>query len=292
LLQQSDIFILVFRAETSPLPNPSESPPNNIMTTRFFLPVALAFTAALTLLGLPVSATADDADQPQYYEVRIYHTKSPEQQQRINNYWQNAAVPACNRQGVQPIGVFTEIHDSPTNSLYVLIPFDSLQIFGDLPAKLAADTAYQTAAADFLNSTKTNAAYERIESSLLVAFNGMKHLVNPPPDQKPNVFELRTYLSPSEAKGLNKIEMFESGEITLMKEIGLAPIFYGRKLIGPNQPCLMYMTSGVTMEEHNQHWKTFSAAPVWKKLTANPYYKDNVTGIIKVLLKRTAASQI
>ena len=248
------------------------------MTTRFFLPVALAFTAALTLLGLPVSATADDADQPQYYEVRIYHTKSPEQQQRINDYWQNAAVPACNRQGIQPV--------------YVLIPYDSLQTFGDLPAKLAADTAYQSAAADFLNSTKTNAAYERIESSLLVAFNGMKHLVNPPPDQKPNVFELRTYMSPSEAKGLNKIEMFESGEITLMKEIGLAPIFYGRKLIGPNQPCLMYMTSGVTMEEHNQHWKTFSAAPVWKKLTANPDYKDNVTGIIKVLLKRTAASQI
>ena len=40
----------------------------------------------------------------------------------------------------------------------------------------------------------------------------------PPADKQPNVFELRTYMSPGEAKGLNKIQMFESGEITVMKE--------------------------------------------------------------------------
>jgi len=235
---------------------------------------------------------ADQAGKPQYYEVRIYHTKSAEQQQRINDYWQTAAIPAYNRQDIQPIGVFTEMKDAETNSIYVLIPCNTLAIFGAIPDKLAADTVYQQAAADFLGSTKTNAAYERIESSLLIAFNGMKHLTVPPPERKPNVFELRTYMSPSEAKGLNKIQMFESGEIGLMKEIGLDPVFYGKKLIGPNLPCLMYMTCGVNLEEHNAHWKTFGSAPVWKKLTGDPYYKDNMIGMIKVMLKRTPASQI
>jgi len=235
---------------------------------------------------------ADQAGKPQYYEVRIYHTKSAEQQQRINDYWQTAAIPAYNRQDIQPIGVFTEMKDAETNSIYVLIPCNTLAIFGAIPDKLAADTVYQQAAADFLGSTKTNAAYERIESSLLIAFNGMKHLTVPPPERKPNVFELRTYISPSEAKGLNKIQMFESGEIGLMKEIGLDPVFYGKKLIGPNLPCLMYMTCGVNLEEHNAHWKTFGSAPVWKKLTGDPYYKDNMIGMIKVMLKRTPASQI
>ena len=238
------------------------------------------------------ASAAEKAGKPQYYEVRIYHTKSAEQQQRINDYWQNAAVPAYNRQHIQPIGVFTEINDAETNSIYVLIPCDSLEVFGAIPQKLSADTIYRQAAADFLESTKTNAAYERIESSLLVAFNGMKHLVVPPPELKPNVFELRTYMSPSEAKGANKIQMFESGEITLMQEIGLAPVFYGKKLIGPNLPCLMYMTCGVNMEEHNAHWKTFGSAPVWKKLSGDPFYKDNMIGMIKVMLKRTPASQI
>jgi hypothetical protein len=255
------------------------------------LQTACTLTATIVMIASPSSAMAA-AEKPQYYELRVYHTKSTEQQQRVNGYWQNAAVPAYNRQGVQPVGVFTELTDSATNHIYVFIPCDSLEVFGAIPAKLAADTVYQQAAADFLDSTKTNAAYEWIESSLLVAFDGMKHLVVPPPEKRPNVFELRTYMSPSESKGLNKIQMFESGEITLMKEIGLAPVFYGRKLIGPNMPCLMYMTCGVNLEEHLAHWKTFGSSPVWKKLSGDPYYKDNMIGMIKVMLKRTEASQI
>jgi len=254
------------------------------------IPLALAAMVA----GSPSCALAADAnaDSPQYYEVRVYATQSDSQRQRVNDYWQQAAVPAYNRMGLRPIGVFTEQEASTTNKIYVLIPCDSLEAFGAIPAKLAADRAYQQAAAEFLGATKTNAAYERFESSLLVAFNGMKHLIVPPPSQPPNVFELRTYLSPSESKGSNKIKMFESGEITLMKDVGLAPIFYGRKIVGPNMPCLMYLTCGASPEAHKQHWEAFSSSPVWKQLKDDPQYKDNMIGMIRVVLKRTPASQI
>ncbi len=232
------------------------------------------------------------ADEPQYYQLRVYTTKSGEQQKRINDYWQNAAVPALNRLGFRPIGVFTEIDDSPTNKIYVLVPSDSFDAFGTLPSKLAADSVYQKAAADFLEAPKTNAAYEHFEISLLVAFDGMKHMVTPSPDKKPNVFELRTYLSSSENKGLNKIKMFESGEINVMKEVGLAPIFYSRILAGPQMPGLVYMTCGENLDEHKKHWQAFSSAPVWKGLQADPQFKDNVSTIIKIILKRTSASEI
>lgn len=256
---------------------------------RFSRPVLLA---GAMFLGLATSTQAADADKPQYYEVRIYSTQSVAQQARVNDYWRDAAVPAYRRMSIGPIGVFTEREDSPTNRIYVLVPCDSLEAYGAIPARLAADGEYQKAAAGFLGATKTNAAYERFESSLLVAFDGMKHLVVPPPAQRPEIFELRTYLSPGEAKGLNKVRMFESGEITVMKEVGLAPIFYGRKLAGPNLPCLMYMTCGANPDEHKKHWSAFGAAPVWKQLQADPQYKDNVSGIIRVLLKRTSASEI
>lgn len=237
-------------------------------------------------------ASAADAGQPQYYEVRIYSTPAEAQQQRVNDYWRDAAIPAYNRMGIRPVGVFTEQAASATNKVYVLIPCDSLATFGAIPAKLAADAVYQQAAAEFLGATKTNAAYERIESTLLVAFDGMKQLVPPPADRRPEVFELRTYMSPSESKGLNKIRMFESGEITVMKEVGLAPIFYGRAVVGSHLPCLMYMTCGVNPDEHKQHWQAFSASPVWKGLQNDPQYKDNMIGMIRVLLKRMSASQI
>jgi hypothetical protein len=265
--------------------NPHDNTP---MTSRIL--ILLAAVAAMA--GNPSRTVAADAEKPQYYEVRIYATQSAEQQQQVNDYWQKAAVPAFNRMGIQPVGVFNELQDSATNHIYVLIPCDSPEQFAAIPAKLAADADYQQAAAEFLNAPKSNPAYVRFESSLLVAFDGMKRMSLPPADKKPNVFELRTYLSSSEGKGLNKIKMFESGEIPLMKEVGLAPIFYGRTIAGLNMPCLVYMTSGENLDAHKQHWKAFSASPVWKQLTGDPQYKDNVSRVISIMLKRTAASQI
>jgi len=261
------------------------------MISKIF-PFTVALVAAVVLINSPIRVAATDVETPQYYELRIYSTQSAEQQQRVNDYWQKAAIPAYNRAGVQPVGVFTELHDSATNKIYVLLPFNSVADFAAMSAKLAADADYQQSAAGFLNAPKSNPAYARFESSLLVAFEGMKRMVVPSADHRPNVFELRTYESSSEGKGLNKIKMFESGEIPLMKQIGLAPIFYGRTLAGLNMPCLVYMTCGDTLDAHKQHWKAFSASPVWQGLRQALQYQDNVSRVISILLKRTPASQI
>jgi hypothetical protein len=258
------------------------------MTSRFFL---VALLLAQIILGLATPARAADETR-QYYELRIYTTKSEDQQKRINDYWQNAAVPACNRLGIRPIGVFTEIEDSPTNKIYVLLPADSFDTFGTLSAKLDADPVYQKAAADFLNAPKTNAAFEHLDISLLSAFDGMKRMSIPSADKKPNVFELRTYISSSDNKHLSKVKMFESGEITVMKEVGLAPIFYSRMVVGSQMPSIVYMTSGENLDAHKQHWQGFQNAKVWNDLKADLQYKDNVATIIKLILKRTSASQI
>ena len=262
------------------------------MISRIFLHAAMTLVAMVAVISHPSGAAAADAGKSQYYELRVYTTQSDAQRQRVNDYWQNAAIPAYNRMGIQPIGVFTEQEDSATNKIYVLIPCDSMDIFTAIPAKLAADADYQKAATEYLSAPKSNPAYDRFESSLLVAFDGMKHIAVPSADKKPNIFELRTYMSPSENKGLNKIHMFESGEITVMKEVGLAPVFYGRTVVGAHMPCLTYMTCGENADEHKKHWSAFGAAPVWKQLLADPQYTDNMIGMIRVILKRTGASQI
>jgi hypothetical protein len=271
-----------------------------IMNTRSFLDTAftviIAAAAVAAMVGISPRTMAADSDRPQYYELRVYSTKSEQQQKLISDYWQNAAVPAYNRIGIQPVGVFTELQESPKNKIYVLIPYESLDVFASAPAKLAADTAYQAAGASYLAHTKADPAFERIESSLHVAFDGMKKLALPPSssEKKPWIFELRTYLSPSESKGDNKVKMFNSGEITLMQEVGMCPVFFAQTLSGPHMPNLVYMVSGQNQEEHGKHWQGFINSPVWKKLSGDPQYKDNMTdkGIINVFLKRTPASQI
>ena len=255
-------------------------------------------TAMLAILaltaGIESRTAAADAGRPQYYELRIYTTSSERQQKLVNDYWQNAAVPAYNRMGIQPIGVFTELKDSTRNSIYVLIPFDAPDVYASVPARLASDSDYQKAAAGYMALPKSEPAFERIESSLLVAFDGMKRLALPPSTagKKPWIFELRNYWSHSESKGINKVEMFNSGEISLMQEVGLSPVFFAQTVVGPQMPNLVYMVSGENRDEHKKHWKGFGEAPVWKKLISDPQYQDNVSKIINVFLKRTSASQI
>jgi hypothetical protein len=245
------------------------------------------------LLATILTATAAD-DARQYYELRVYTTKSEKQQKLVSDYWQNAAAPAYNRMGAKPIGVFTELEDSPTNRIFVLIPFDSLEQFSHAAANLAADSTYQKDSAEFMNLPKNDPPYVKFDSSLLLAMKGAPKLEVPPStaEKKPWIFELRTYTSSTEAKGINKINMFNSGEIPVMKEVGLSPVFFAQSIVGTQLPSLTYMVSGENKEEHKKHWGGFGPNPVWQKLSKDPQYKDNVSSIISIFLKRTPASQI
>ena len=234
------------------------------------------------------------AAERQYYELRVYRTENEKQQGEINGYWEKAAGPAYNRAGVRPIGVFTEDKESATNRIFVLIPFDSVAAFEGIGARLAEDKTYQEAAAEFMNRSKSDAPYKRFDSSLLVAMKGMPKLAVPPSsaEKTPWIFELRTYFSPTEAKGANKIDMFNAGEIEIMKEVGLNPVFFAGTIAGPQMPSLIYMTSGADMEQYRGKWRGFGPHPLWKKLSADPQYKNNMSGSESVFLKRTPASQI
>jgi hypothetical protein len=252
----------------------------------------LSLSLFLSLLFPTIASAAEQARQ--YYELRVYTTKSDKQQKQIIDYWQNAAVPAYNRLGSKPIGVFTPIEDSPTNKIYVLIPFDSLTAAAEAPTKLAADTAYQKAAEEFMAIPKNDPAYVRFDSSLLAAMKGFPKIAAQPgaADHKPWIFELRTYLSHNEAKGANKVEMFEAGEIDIMKEIGLNPVFFSQSILGSQLPNLVYMVSGENMDDYKKVWKGFGPHPKWKQMSGDPKWKDNVSAIQSVFLKRTPASQI
>lgn len=246
-------------------------------------------------IATPASRAADaSSDKPQYFELRTYTTKSENQQQRIDAFWREAAVPAYRRLGYGPIGVFTENTASPTNRVYVLIAHDSLEALATIPAKLAADTEYQKAGASFLDTARTNAAYVRMESSVSVAFDGMKRLEVPvaPTADRPRLFELRIYWSHSDAKGDNKVAMFNDGEIPLMRKVDLGPVFFGQTILGADQPNLVYLVSSDNAEAHKKAWKGFFDDAVWTRLKNDPQYKDNVSKVISIFLKRMSASQI
>jgi hypothetical protein len=256
--------------------------------------------AASTLAGLgtaSLSASAAEragAGSREYYELRVYRLKAGADHALLDAYVEKAAIPALNRLGVKPVGVFTEIEPKDGPALYVLRTFPSLEVFATAAVRLGADPEYQKAGAEYLSSPKTNPAFDRIDSWLMLAFAGMPKLELPAysRERKPRIFELRTYESHSEMKALKKVAMFNAGEIDLMRELGLGPIFYGQALIGKGLPHLTYMVSAESQEEHKKHWSAFGAHPTWTKLKNDPQYADTVSKIDSRFLVPTSYSQI
>lgn len=240
------------------------------------------------------STTSTQKTSREYYELRVYSLKDATQQQLVENYWQHAAIPAYNKLGIKNIGVFTELKPEGQTKLFVLIPYQSTEEFAAAAGKLMNDKTYMEAAKDYLNAPATAPAYERIESALLYAFTGMPNMATPTPG-KQRIFELRRYESPTEAAGLKKIEMFNTGgEMEIFKKTGLDAVFFGQSIIGGNQPNLTYMLQFDDMADHDKSWGAFGSSPEWNKLKAVPDYADAklISKITAVFLTPASFSQI
>jgi len=267
------------------------------MKRRSFVKASL-LTGSFSSLAPMISLATKDSNRQkkatrEFYELRVYTLKNETQQKLTEDYLQKAAIPAFNRLGSKNVGVFTELKPTGNIKLYVIIPFQSLEDFLKIQEKLTTDAAYNEAGTAYLNAPATEAAYERIESSLLRAFMNMPKMEVP--DKKSRLFELRRYESPGENAGKKKIEMFDTGgEINIFKRVGLTPVFFGESLIGASRPNLTYMLTFDDMAEHDRNWKSFGTDPEWKRISAIPEYADAkiVSRITSTFLIPTSFSQI
>ena len=277
------------------------------MNRRAFLKGSLAASAVAGVAGTAVPSLAAGMNEAarDYYEWRMYRLKAGADHALLDGYLEKALIPALNRLGSKPVGVFTEMpqaaranQNQPIEPLeepvFVLIPHPSINAFLQTTAKLATDAGHLKAGADYLQVAKKNPAFVRIDSWLLHAFAGMPHLEQPAysKERKPRIFEARTYESHSEIKAQKKVDMFNAGEIEVMRDVGLGPIFFGQALIGSNLPHLIYMLSGENRDLHKQHFGAFGKDPRWKKLSADPQYADTVSKITSRFMEPTSYSQI
>lgn len=244
------------------------------MTFLFF------FSFSILLAGL--SASAAPAPR-QYFELKVYHLKTEQQQQTVEQFLQTAYLPALHRAGIATVGVFRPIEDTGTDKrIYVLIPFHSLEQFAGLPAILQKDARFQREGTAYLEASPKDPPYERIETILLRAFPGMPQLQVPDLKAPKNerVYELRSYESATEKMNLQKVKMFnEGGEIKLFKRLNFHAAFYSEVISGSRMPNLMYMTTFENRQERDAHWKAFGSDPEWKKLSALPEYQNTVSHI-------------
>ncbi|MEO5684756.1 MAG: NIPSNAP family protein [Chitinophagaceae bacterium] len=252
--------------------------------------------AGLVLLGLPAYSNYKKPVQ-EFYQIKIYHFKNADQEKAIDNYLQNALQPALHKAGISKVGVFKPLaNDTAADKLiYIFMPLKSVEQLLSLPAQLEKDAAYTTAGAAYLEAVYNNPPYTRMESILLKAFRMAPQMQLPglSSPRAEHIYELRSYESPTEKLYSNKVHMFnEGGEVPLFKRLEFNAIFYADVINGSHMPNLMYMTSFENMAAREQHWKTFSADPEWKKLAAMPNYQHNVSKAEIILMHATDYSDL
>ena len=220
----------------------------------------------------------------EFYQITVYHFATKSQEGVLDNYLQNALLPALHRLGVKNVGVFKS-HANDTiadKTLYMLMPLETLEGALKIQDKLNVDKEYQSAGADYLNAVYTSPPYTRMETIMLQAFPLAPQMQLPAltGPRKERIYELRSYESATEKIFRNKVHMFNDGdEIGLFKRLKFNAVFYSEVVAGGKMPNLMYMTCHENKAVRDANWKNFSNDPQWKKLSSMPEYQKNVSHI-------------
>lgn len=266
------------------------------MQRRQFLAASLA-TSALALAREAEAQTQVRSMHVsrEFYQIRQYKLMNGPQTKLTNSYFADALIPALGRMGFGPVGAFSLYMGPESPVSYLLIPGKSAEELVTVDLHLAEDAEFQKAAEPFWAAPAKEPAFERVESSLLIAFEGWPKLTPPPAGTKAKrIFQMRTYESPSYRDHVNKVEMFHHGEFQFFKEAGFESVFYGDVLIGPRMPALTYMLSMESLDVLNAKWDAFGSNPGWKKLSSDPTYsfEPTVSNITNLVLNPLASSQI
>jgi hypothetical protein len=267
------------------------------MERRRFLAASMA-ASTLAMTGDMAAQVASSAPQGprQFYQLRRYALQQGPQAKLVESYFADALIPALNRMAFGPVGALRLDIGPETPSYYLLIPAPDLPTLALYEARLVSDPEFLKAAAPFWNATAAAPAFERVESSLLFAFEGWPQLTPPASaaTKGKRIFQLRTYESPSNGAHVRKIEMFHSGEFEIFLRVGFHPVFFGDTLIGSRMPNLTYMVSFADQAELDAKWELFRNDAEWKKLSTSPLFASDqiVTNITNLILSPLECSQI
>jgi hypothetical protein len=254
--------------------------------------LAASGVAGLAPLGV-LSATADEGASSgrDYLLIQQYQVDNEQQRGQVDGYLREAAIPALNRLGVQPVGVFYP--DEGLSPVYVLLRHKSAEKLLNIQESLLADAAYAQKGTAVLEAVRAAPGFKRLETSLHLAIKGVPELIAPATSPG-RVFQLRIYESPSVKTGNKKIEMFNTAELAIFRRVGLNPVFFGQTLVGAKMPNLTYMLTFAGKEEQKAAWDRFRSDPEWLALKARPEYADGtiLCGITNLLLKPAEYSQM
>lgn len=227
--------------------------------------------------------------QNQVYELRTYELGFFKPADVLLTYFENALIPALNRQGVEDVGVYEEASQSMPRKIYLLLAHKDILAYQNTVDQLQADKEYLTAAETYLKAKPETMPYSNYKTDLIRSTKDFPLLQKPAEGH--NLLELRIYSSYNEDALRRKVKMFES-EFQIFEDAGLPMVFFGYNIAGDQMPCLTYMLAVKDMDAHNVGWAKFVQHPEWKRIVVLEEYANSMNEITRVFLKPLPFSQL
>ena len=245
------------------------------------------------IVAMPVSAAGRE-----WIDFKRYTCGSVEKRDTLMALFDQALIPALNRQGVKKVGIFwtdNTLNKDMTNlntTVFVVASFTELPKATDMERRLLADPVYMKDATALFTAPVKTPMFDNCASDLFQAFATCPSVeqTSVSPDR---LFQLRIYNSYTPERNAKKISMFEAGgEIGIFRACGMPPVFFGEAIVGQALPNLTYLLAFDNTEAQEKCWNKFKAHPDWLALKADKQYKDTATKIQNIVLKPSKGSQL
>ncbi len=233
--------------------------------------------APWALSGMSTSP-AQTATDGELYDLKTYELKFGSNRNALMDYLNEVHNPYLQNLGAKTM-MFMETGASEPTKLWTLAAYPDISSYqkGFL---IESDPEVMSKSKKYVEAGTT---YNRISSSLLLAFASIPKMKNP--IEGAGLYELRIYEGANEDAVRRKIRMFDVEELDLFYRTDMNPIFFGKMLVGPYIPSLVYMLNFRDMDHRAEAWNTFINHEEWNRMKVKPEYADSVSNIRKVFLK-------
>lgn len=242
--------------------------------------------AAASIAPASVSA-AEGAKKTRFYALEQYFLKHGTQLGRLHDFASKALLPVLDKVHSGP-KIFLEAIIAPhMPQVAMIFGFSSWEEWWSVRARVNED-------ASFLKSFEqaeegAEPLVEKHSTTLLEATAYSPEITAKPAD-KPRIFELRAYHSPTwrQLKALH--ERFAGPEVKIFHRVGVHPLLYTSTVIGDNMPNLTYLTPFDSLAAREKAWDAFAADPEWVKARKESIDKHGqIANVIQIALYRATA---
>ena len=245
-------------------------------------------SAMPALLATGAAAEADTGRKTRFYVLERYQLEQGPQTSRIHDFFSKALVPALGRAYGGP-QIYLEAIVAPHMPLVTAIfGVESPGQVWDIAKQIWADKDFVRA---FDQWESGGVPYVTTSAMLLEATDYSPEIVAPEkPPEKPRLFELRTYHSPTARQHKALDARFAGPEIKIFQRSGIHPVFYTSTVFGPNRPNLTYLIPFESLAAREKAWNTFGADEEWIRVRNESVARDGqITAVIDLSLHRATA---